>query len=228
MEPFKPSKIKTGGRGGSRGVNPLELLIARDILKQQEEERKAGLEKERQTASQEARLGTRTLSADERADLQVFDTINGYVGEIEGLMDRDPNRFQEAFSKANLPFDKLTTLGDKEAIDLNRALGDWADLILRARSKSQTTEKELQRIRGFGVPSLRDVSVTQDPVSGETFPTIRKLLRNVKGVTSNNRQRIIQGIGYETGGQSPIPGMNQQGAVDPIQAILERRKQRKP
>ena len=223
--PFKPGEIKSSRRGS--GSNALEMLIYRDILGREEEGRKASLEKEVQTAQEQAKLGTRELSGDERSDLQVFDTVNKYVSEIESFMEKDPNKFQEAFSKANLPMSKFQILGDKDAINLKRSLDDWADLILRARSKSQTTEREFSRIRGFGVPTLRDITVTNDPSTGETFPTIRKMLRNVRDITENNRQRIIQGVGFESS-RSSVQAQDQGQQVDPVEAIKQRFRQRNP
>ena len=224
---FSAPKVSFGG-GGSSAQNQLQMLMARELMSRESERRKPALAGETTTAQQEARLGTRQLSHDERADLRVFDTINGYISDIESLMDTDPNRFQEAFAKATAPGANVLTMGDQDAINIQRALGDWSDLILRERSKSQTTEKEFSRIRSFGVPTFRDLTVTEDPTTGESYPTMRKLFSNIKDVAANGRQRIIQGIGYETGGRSPIPGMNQNQNSDPVQSILERRKQRKP
>ena len=216
---FKVPQMKAPNFGGSSG-NPnalAERIFIQNMLLQNQldaEKRKPGLAGETTEAQQQAKLRTRELSQDERSDLQVFDTVNKYATELESMMDTNPNRFQEAFAKANMPFDKLVSMGDQDAININRSLGDWADLVLRARSKSQTTEKEFGRIRSFGVPSLRDLTVTQDPTTGETFPTIRRMLKQVKEITNNNKQRIIQGIGYETN-SSPIPGMDDQNN-DPL------------
>lgn len=147
----------------------------------------------------------RELTQDERADLEHYSTLERYIDSMEGLMNKDPNRFQEVFAKANLPGSNLLTLGDQEAINMNRALKDWSDRILRARSKSQTTEKEFGRIRQFAVPTLRDITVTQDPATQETYPTIRNMFSGVKQSIERGRGMILGGaLSQEYGGQTQL------------------------
>lgn len=160
----------------------------------------------------------RELTQDERSDLEHYSTLEKYISDMESLMEKDPNKFQQTFAKANLPGKGILALGDQDAINMNRALSDWSDRILRARSKSQTTEKEFSRIRQFAVPTLRDITVTEDPSTGETFPTIRKMFSGVKDSINRGRGMILGGaLSQEYLSQ---PGIQQAQSQVPQQSQL--------
>lgn len=135
----------------------------------------------------------RELTQDERADLDHYSILENYIDDMERMMDENPDRFMQSFAKANAPGGGVATFGDKDAMILRRRLSDWGDRVLRARSKSQTTEKEFERIRQFAVPTLRDITVTRDPQTGETFPTIRSLFSNVRQSAQRGKDMIIKG-----------------------------------
>ena len=154
-------------------------------------------------------------------------------------IDKDPKKFQSSFAKAtvNVPFltkghgkgnimGLPTTMGDEDAINLNRALTDMSDRLLRLRSGAQINQQEYDRLTGL-FPSFKDLTVPVDEETGTiTFPTIRRSLDTLSGELQTMKQRAVQGGFYnpedwgdieQTGMASGQPQQNSIGAIIPGQ-----------
>lgn len=179
----------------------------------------------------------RELTGDERSDLEHAEVIDQYASTIENYLNEDPDSFGKSFGKAASPGGSIFSLGDQKALEMNKLLADWRDRILRTRSKSQTTEKEFGRIRGFATPGLKDLSIQHDENDPNiTYPSVRSHIMRVRDSAKRVKDMILSGANsmeYMNNPASPIPGTpNYQAAgntqQDPVEAIKARFKQRNP
>lgn len=186
-----------------------------------------------------------------KEDIQIMgasDTFTRSRDYIIEKMDEDPEKFSEAFKKANVAIPGLTwgkqargnlfgvptTVGSELAINLQRELDNMSDLLLRLRSGAQINEQEFQRLRGL-LPTYKDITVPLSEDGSTTFPTIRKSLNDFERDLSIAKKRAIEG-GYfnedlwvdnknEQASSSDNQVDNKQSRID---AIKQRYRQRNP
>lgn len=205
---FKTSKIDAP-KFGSKS-NPLELLIARELMqKQQQGQVGQDVQNINNQFGGQAPPGTklsdtgysipvnRELSKDEIQTLNNFDAVKNHITTLKQFMKDDPS-FKTDFARANIPFGEI---GNKNAQLMKFSLGDMSDRLLRLRSGAQINNQEYNRLRSL-MPTI--VNIT----SGD-YDVINKKLDTFNNEFDLARQRVLGGSQFETNRNiSPIPGMN--------------------
>ena len=235
MEPFKPSKINTkSSGGGGRGVNGLELLMAREMLKKQQME-SAGANTENPLPGTKQNVGpagttvstelNRVLTDDERATISGYRTLLPTIQVIKQRLD----------GKVLDDQDQSKGFGGDIERTLRQGITDMGNPMLSSKDES------LQRVQGdFNhLKSLLPFANGGKQLTGTEKDLVFKLLntfgkdneqikidldrtidffKNKEALTVGGAN-AIQGLGQE----SPIPGMGGQQEEDPKTKFLKRK-----
>ncbi len=166
----------------------------------------------------------RKYTVDETRQMGMADAFNIHVRVLQD-MQKDPDNFRDAFSKATIRLpgnDKIgeifgisTTFGNKESQLVKFRLKDMADRLLRLRSGAQINEREFQRLTGL-LPTFEDISDVEDV----NFEVINTKLNTFLNEFENTRQRLLQGQSFDENGSLLQYNQAFWGFSNPINAGL--------
>jgi len=209
MEPFKPSKINTRGRGGGNSVqNQLQMLMARELIERQQEGRAPELAKEKAFATQEAQTQ------------KPREVLVGSIKRMKNLADQVPagkpgiDRFikgaQSQFQGLTQELPQLNTYNKFKDIVLGNVVKT-----IGGETGSRLSDQDIERMRG-AFPNLPYDSDVQRNLGWATFvDTINDVARTYNAQPLNPNEVFGQeemDMANATPGnpfsQSPVPGMS--------------------